>query len=78
MVFAEHPLASGFPITDGSVQVVVPSVVDRDDYVIVRTYLFSKVSIEDPERSDIPAVFGDSGNTSPKFTITSTSASASV
>ncbi|PIL22643.1 hypothetical protein GSI_15335 [Ganoderma sinense ZZ0214-1] len=50
----QHPLASGFPITDGSVDVMVPQVDTRDDYVIV--------------------LFGDSGNTSPKFTITASTA----
>ncbi|KAI1790164.1 hypothetical protein LXA43DRAFT_891553 [Ganoderma leucocontextum] len=50
----DHPLASGFPITAGSVDVTVPQMNTRDDYVIV--------------------LFGDSGNTSPKFTITSSDA----
>ncbi|KAM5534991.1 hypothetical protein V8D89_011364 [Ganoderma adspersum] len=50
----QHPLASRFPITDGSVNITVPEVDTRDDYVIV--------------------LFGDSGNTSPKFTITTSTA----
>ncbi|KAI0349584.1 hypothetical protein OH77DRAFT_1414735 [Trametes cingulata] len=44
-----NPLASNFPITAGSVNVNVPDVTPRDDYVVV--------------------LFGDSGNTSPKFSI---------
>ncbi|KAI0720579.1 hypothetical protein C8T65DRAFT_567529 [Cerioporus squamosus] len=45
----EHPLASNFPLTAGAVNVTVPNVQARDDYVVV--------------------LFGDSGNASPKFTI---------
>ncbi|RPD62508.1 hypothetical protein L226DRAFT_610948 [Lentinus tigrinus ALCF2SS1-7] len=45
----EHPLASNFPITAGAVNVTVPEVPNRDDYIVV--------------------LFGDSGNTSPKFMI---------
>ncbi|KAJ7069653.1 hypothetical protein C8F01DRAFT_1048453 [Mycena amicta] len=44
-----HPLASGFRLTDGNVTVVVPHIIPRDDYMLV--------------------LFGDSGNTSPTFTI---------
>ncbi|KAF5315420.1 hypothetical protein D9619_007420 [Psilocybe cf. subviscida] len=46
----EHPLASNFNLTDGSVKLTVPDVQPRDDYLIV--------------------LFGDSGNTSPSFSIT--------
>ncbi|KAI8994257.1 hypothetical protein BD414DRAFT_411938 [Trametes punicea] len=49
----DHPLASNFPITAGSVEVTVPDVKPRDDYVAI--------------------LFGDSGNASPKFTITNSS-----
>ncbi|OJT09903.1 hypothetical protein TRAPUB_13646 [Trametes pubescens] len=52
-----NALASGFPITAGTIDVVIPEVDPRNDYVVV--------------------LFGDSGNTSPKFTITNTTASAS-
>ncbi|KAF9820722.1 hypothetical protein IEO21_01165 [Rhodonia placenta] len=45
----EHPLAAGFDITQGSVQVVVPNVEPANDYIV--------------------ALFGDSGNRSPAFTI---------
>ncbi|EJF63332.1 hypothetical protein DICSQDRAFT_55831 [Dichomitus squalens LYAD-421 SS1] len=45
----ENPLASNFPIRDGAVNVTVPQVATRDDYIVV--------------------LFGDSGNSSPKFTI---------
>ncbi|KJA24372.1 hypothetical protein HYPSUDRAFT_200596 [Hypholoma sublateritium FD-334 SS-4] len=51
-----NPLASGFNLTDGSVQITVPNVPPRDDYLIV--------------------LFGDSGNTSPAFSITRISAPA--
>ncbi|KDQ62523.1 hypothetical protein JAAARDRAFT_701189 [Jaapia argillacea MUCL 33604] len=44
-----QPLASGFLLSTGSVQVTVPNVVTRFDYIVV--------------------LFGDSGNTSPEFTI---------
>ncbi|KAK0221761.1 hypothetical protein IW262DRAFT_1482009 [Armillaria fumosa] len=45
----DHPLASNFQLTDGQVDITVPDVEPRDDYIIV--------------------LFGDSGNTSPEFTI---------
>ncbi|KAF9523901.1 hypothetical protein CPB83DRAFT_862109 [Crepidotus variabilis] len=44
-----NPLASGFKLRDGKVQVTVPNVPPKDDYLIV--------------------LYGDSGNTSPSFTI---------
>ena len=31
----EHPLASNFPIRDGAVNVTVPEVATRDDYIVV-------------------------------------------
>ena len=39
-IFVEHPLATGFPITAGSVAITVPNVTERNDYVVVRTYIF--------------------------------------
>ncbi|KAL1950556.1 hypothetical protein VTO73DRAFT_5680 [Trametes versicolor] len=51
-----NALASGFPITAGTIDVSVPAVPQRSDYVVV--------------------LFGDSGNTSPKFTITNSTAAA--
>ncbi|KAF8968973.1 hypothetical protein BDZ97DRAFT_1654445 [Flammula alnicola] len=45
-----NPLAQNFNLTDGSVQVTVPNVQPRNDYLIV--------------------LFGDSGDTSPAFSIT--------
>ncbi|KAI0081662.1 hypothetical protein K474DRAFT_1259092 [Panus rudis PR-1116 ss-1] len=53
----DSPLADGFSIFDGKVQVIVPNVPDRTDYII--------------------ALFGDSGNISPKFTIQGGSAASS-
>ncbi|KAK2465759.1 hypothetical protein APHAL10511_002303 [Amanita phalloides] len=47
----KNPLAQGFNITQGSVNIIVPNVPPRTDYLIV--------------------LMGDSGNTSPTFTITS-------
>ncbi|PCH39997.1 hypothetical protein WOLCODRAFT_98097 [Wolfiporia cocos MD-104 SS10] len=55
----DDPLAQGFPLTDGKVSFVVPSVPTRTNYIV--------------------ALFGDSGNISPTFTIlgdNSTSTSA--
>ena len=40
-MFADNPLASGFNITAGSVNVVVPSVADGSDYIIARAYSVS-------------------------------------
>lgn len=31
-----HPLATGFQLTAGEVNVTVPDVVERDDYIIIR------------------------------------------
>ncbi|KAF8336744.1 hypothetical protein F5887DRAFT_565197 [Amanita rubescens] len=51
----KHPLATGFRLLDGWVNITIPLAVDpRDDYFIV--------------------LFGDSGNTSPSFSIVSPSA----
>ncbi|KAI0822533.1 hypothetical protein BC628DRAFT_1388967 [Trametes gibbosa] len=47
---ANSPLALGFPISAGAVNVTVPAVPTGDDYIV--------------------ALFGDSGNISPTFTIT--------
>jgi hypothetical protein len=46
----DHPLASGFPLTDGQVTFEVPSTIE-------------------PGNNYIIALFGDSGNVSPQFTI---------
>lgn len=46
----DHPLATGFMLTDGSHDIVIPNVAERKTYIIV--------------------LMGDSGNASPKFTIT--------
>lgn len=69
-----HPLASNFRITDGAVNVTVPDVDARDDYIIVRE-LPSPVVVcscwcAQLMHFSLCAVFGDSGNASPKFTIT--------
>ncbi|KAK0188062.1 hypothetical protein F5146DRAFT_740583 [Armillaria mellea] len=53
----DHPLASNFQLTDGQVDITVPDVEPRDDYIIV--------------------LFGDSGNTSPEFTIQRSASSSS-
>ncbi|KAK0504097.1 hypothetical protein EDD18DRAFT_1132043 [Armillaria luteobubalina] len=53
----DHPLASNFQLTDGQVDITVPDVEPRDDYIIV--------------------LFGDSGNTSPEFTIQQSASSSS-
>ncbi|KAF8192125.1 hypothetical protein BJ912DRAFT_962909 [Pholiota molesta] len=53
----DHPLAQNFNLTDGSVQITVPTVAPADNYLIV--------------------LFGDSGNTSPDFSITNISVPAS-
>ncbi|SJL07596.1 uncharacterized protein ARMOST_10946 [Armillaria ostoyae] len=53
----DHPLASNFQLTDGQVDITVPDVEPRDDYIIV--------------------LFGDSGNTSPEFTIQRSTSSSS-
>ncbi|KAK0487538.1 hypothetical protein IW261DRAFT_1290716, partial [Armillaria novae-zelandiae] len=52
----DHPLASNFQLTDGQVDITVPDVEPRDDYIIV--------------------LFGDSGNTSPEFTIQQSASSS--
>jgi hypothetical protein len=38
MAGADNPLAQGFNILDGRVEVTVPNVPTRDDYAIVREY----------------------------------------
>lgn len=68
-VFVEHPLATGFPITSGAVNVTVPDVVDRDDYIVIREFS-SLIRWRLEIHLTCDTVFGDSGNTSPKFTIT--------
>ncbi|GAW00162.1 hypothetical protein LENED_001662 [Lentinula edodes] len=54
----DSPLAQDFPLSDGNVSFIVPSVVTRSDYII--------------------ALFGDSGNISPTFTIQGTDSSSSA
>ncbi|KAJ3885638.1 hypothetical protein GG344DRAFT_58884 [Lentinula edodes] len=54
----DSPLAQDFPLSDGNVSFIVPSVVTRSDYII--------------------ALFGDSGNISPTFTIQGTESSSSA
>jgi len=53
---SKDDLASGFNLADGKVDITVPSVATRTNYII--------------------ALFGDSGNISPKFTIQGLSSSA--
>ncbi|KAF8827500.1 hypothetical protein F5879DRAFT_922121 [Lentinula edodes] len=54
----DSPLAQDFPLSDGNVSFIVPSVVTRSDYII--------------------ALFGDSGNISPTFTIQGTESTSSA
>ena len=66
----------------GAVNVTVPNVENRDDYVVVRTYPSSPPVLREEVLTrkfcwvTFCVVFGDSGNTSGKFTITGTTQSA--
>ena len=63
---------------DGKVDVSVPIVDTRDDYIVVREYRISHTSMPLSNRHVLDeTVFGDSGNASPKFTIQNPYATAS-
>ncbi|KAJ2981552.1 hypothetical protein NUW54_g10856 [Trametes sanguinea] len=65
----EHPLAEGFNLTAGHVKVRVPDMDPRNEYIVVReSYAYFIATTVDMEHA---AVFGDSGNRSPKFNIVS-------
>ena len=68
MLFNIAILASGFKVVEGHVTVKVPKVQPGNDYSLVRKcQLFL---VHDWPLSYVPgAVFGDSGNFSPLFTI---------
>lgn len=63
------PLAQGFNLSDGYVEVTVPTDTQpSDQWMVVRKSILSL----GPFRDNLaPPVFGDSGNWSPAFTITS-------
>lgn len=65
-MFADNPLAQGFPLSAGSVQVTVPQAQDRSDYIVARK-LFS--SLLTTVRRLTLSVVGGSNNISPMFTI---------
>lgn len=60
-------LASDFDILLGRIEIKVPSVPPSNDYRIVREYDVPEWRI--PPADTPRAVFGDSGNWSPEFTI---------
>ncbi|KAA1469702.1 hypothetical protein DENSPDRAFT_796506 [Dentipellis sp. KUC8613] len=61
----EHPLAQDFDLRDGKVDISVPNVPSKDSYIVVcRSLSLAVVSL-----SNCRAVIGDSGNSSPEFTI---------
>ena len=62
----EHPLAQNFKLRDGSVDITVPNLPPRTDYLIVCKFISKMLIIS----VYIFAVMGDSGNTSPQFAIT--------
>src|SRR6266550_3715915 len=64
----DNPLAQGFNITQGSVNVVVPNVPPRTDYLVVCEYTRSSRSLWSSPFA--LSVMGDSGNASPTFAIT--------
>lgn len=66
------PLAQGFPLADGHVDVTIPAdTVPADDWILVRKSILSG-SLEAASNLGLfSPVFGDSGNWSPPFTITS-------
>ncbi len=67
---AEHPLAENIPLENGAVNVTVPSVTARDDYIVVCAFLPLPPGTRLASLLTVCfAVFGDSGNKSPKFTI---------
>lgn len=65
-----QPLATGFPLIDGAVNITVPGdAATRDDYIVVRTYTSPFGPMRHALIFILNTVFGDSGNASPKFTI---------
>ncbi|KAF7791484.1 hypothetical protein EIP86_002500 [Pleurotus ostreatoroseus] len=73
---AEHPLAQGFDLSQGAVDVKVPLVQPGNDYIIVREYRapcthppLRRAKVQWAYPSSFLPVFGDSGNRSPTFTI---------
>ena len=68
-MYSDHPLASGFSLSDGSVEVEIPSdVASGEDYFIVCESWSSPLKVDCPLLT-LALVFGDSGNASPTFTI---------
>jgi hypothetical protein len=63
-----HPLAKGFALSDGKVDVVVPNVESKNSYIVARACPFTLPSFAAVLTG--LTVLGDSGNISPEFTIT--------
>lgn len=64
---AEHPLATNFPISLGSVSFTVPQdATPRSDAIVICMYYLSFGCVH---TLHAVLVFGDSGNASPEFTI---------
>jgi len=74
---SDHPLATGFQLTDGSVPVTIPwGTVPGSDYAVVRTYRFDPPPLHVKQVTPLAhspisslTVMGDSGNASPNFQI---------
>jgi hypothetical protein len=66
-VCSANPLATNFKLTDGQVQITVPNVPTRRDYIVVGEFLLFRHRLA--VQPAFLEVFGDSGNASPQFTI---------
>lgn len=66
--YQDSPLATNINYNVGQVQITVPNVPTRSDYIVVCKWM-SCYYIHDKPCSMLLTVFGDSGNASPEFTI---------